>query len=69
MDEIEEAPILPEYSDVKLVKDYKRDELSLPAGAIGTIVDIYPDFKSYTVEFFDPIRVVETVAMTLVTPV
>lgn len=65
----EDAPrskmeILPEYSDVRLIQSFR----GLPKGAEGTIVMVYPETHTYTIEFFAPITSVETVDMNMVEP-
>jgi hypothetical protein len=55
---------LPEYSYVKLIRPFG----SLPEGAEGTIVMIYPKTHTYMVEFFAPTRALETVDMNMVAP-
>ena len=59
---------LQEFTDVVLVKPYKRDKLLLPAGAKGTVLTVHPEFMSYTVEFFEPLHCVETVPMNIIAP-
>jgi hypothetical protein len=63
-----ELRMLPVYTDVKLARSYERDGLSLPAGAKGTIVDVYPQFGSYSVDFDEPFSCLETLSMTFVVP-
>lgn len=58
--------MMPIYTDVRLVKPYERNGLLIPRGAIGTIVDVYPEFSSYTVDFAEPYECAETVPMALV---
>jgi hypothetical protein len=55
---------LPEYSYVKLIRPYR----SLPIGAEGTIVMVYPKTHTYMIEFFAPVRSLETVDVTMVEP-
>jgi Domain of unknown function (DUF4926) len=62
--------VLPEYSDVILTVPYRREgKNTIPKGATGTIVEIYPKLHAYTVEFAEPCSCVETVAMTMVAPI
>lgn len=62
--------VLPEYSDVKLTLPYRREgKKTIPKGAIGTIVEIYPKLHAYTVEFAEPYSCVETIAMMMVLPI
>lgn len=58
--------LLPQFTNVTLLKAYDKDGLSLPAGASGTIVDVYPQFGCYMVEFFEPIQCVEALPTELV---
>ncbi len=55
---------LPEYSYVKLIRAFR----SIPEGAEGTILIVYPKTHTYMVEFFAPIRSLETVDMNMVEP-
>lgn len=43
--------MLSQYTDVRLMTDYSRNGLALPVGTIGTILDIYPQYDSYMIEF------------------
>lgn len=60
--------ILPEYTDVRLTVPYSRNGLSLPIGAKGTIVDVYPQFGTYSIDFDEPFNCLETLSMKLVAP-
>lgn len=55
---------LPEYSYVKLARPFR----SLPIGAEGTIIMVYPKTHTYMIEFFAPVRSLETVDMNMVEP-
>jgi hypothetical protein len=55
---------LPEYSYVKLTRPFG----SMPKGAEGTILIVYPKTHTYMIEFFTPTRSLETVDMNMVEP-
>jgi len=57
---------LPEFTDVILIEPYGVRDRSLPAGAKGTVLSVFPKTKTYTIEFFDPFRCVETVPVKIV---
>jgi len=54
---------------MKLIQPYRRNGLTLPAGATGTIVKIYPQIEAYVVDFDWPFSVLEILPMNLVVPV
>jgi hypothetical protein len=58
--------ILPEFAYATLTKPYREGDVSLPAGAKGTVLSVFPESKTYTIEFFEPTRCVETVPMNIV---
>jgi hypothetical protein len=58
--------ILPEFAHATLTEPYREGDRSLPAGAKGTVLSVFPKTKTYTIEFFEPIRCVETVPMKIV---
>jgi hypothetical protein len=64
MDTSKALPMLPEYSYVKLAHPFG----SLPKGAEGTIIMVYPKTHTYMIEFFSPARALETVDMNMVEP-
>ena len=51
----------PELSLVHLARAVKSDDGTLPAGATGTVVHVYPDEHAYEVEFESPFHTVATV--------
>ena len=53
--------MLPELTVVKLLERCPSEEGTLPSGASGTIVANYPETRTCTVEFFEPIHCVATV--------
>lgn len=53
---------LEQYSYVRLREPFH----ALPKGAEGTIVEVYPKTRTYTIEFFAPSHAVETVEMSMV---
>jgi hypothetical protein len=56
--------VLPEYAYVILTKSYR--DADLPVGAKGTVLSVFPKTQTYTIEFFEPRRCVETVPMNIV---
>jgi hypothetical protein len=58
--------ILAEFGYAILTKPYREGDVSLPVGAKGTVLSVYPRTRTYTIEFFEPIRTVETVPMNIV---
>lgn len=61
--------ILPEFAYAILIKPYKAGGISLPVGAKGTVLSVFPNTETYTIEFFEPVRTVETVPMNIVSDV
>ena len=51
----------PELSLVSLARAVKTDDGTLPPGATGTVVHVYPDEQAYEVEFLRPFHTVATV--------
>ncbi len=51
----------PELSIVALARPVASDEGEVPAGAVGTVVHIYPEERAYEVEFFRPFHALATV--------
>ena len=62
----QEMAILPEFAYVELIKPYRVGDVSLAAGAEGTVLSVFPETRTYTIEFFEPKRCVETVPMNIV---
>lgn len=60
---------LPEFSYVTTVQDNATPAGILTAGAEGTILTVYPATRTYMIEFYEPLRCVETVAWDNVVPV
>jgi hypothetical protein len=58
--------ILPEFAYATLTEPYREGDRSLPIGAKGTVLSVFPKTKTYTIEFFEPVRCVETVHMKIV---
>jgi hypothetical protein len=58
--------ILSEFAYARLTEPYREGDRSLPAGAKGTVLSVFPKTKTYTIEFFEPVRCVETVPMKIV---
>jgi hypothetical protein len=58
--------ILPEFAYAMLTEPYRVGDVSLPAGAKGTVLTVFPGTRTYTIEFFEPTRCVETVPMNIV---
>lgn len=58
--------ILSEFSYAILTKPYREGDVSLPAGAKGTVLTVFPETRTYTIEFFEPTRCIETVPMNIV---
>lgn len=46
--------MLVQFTNVLLAQPYQFGGAALPKGASGTIVSVFPDTRSYTVEFFEP---------------
>ena len=46
--------MLPEYSFITTVHDVPTPEGVLSAGAVGSIVMVYPEHRAYLVEFEAP---------------
>ena len=57
---------LPEFANVILTEPYREGDRSLPTGAKGTVLSVFPKTRTYTIEFFEPVRCVETVPMKIV---
>ena len=51
----------PELSRVSLARPVESEDGSLPAGATGTVVHVYPQERAYEVEFTSPFHTVATV--------
>jgi hypothetical protein len=58
--------ILSEFAYATLTAPYHEGNHSLPVGATGTVLSVFPKTKTYTIEFFEPVRCVETVPMKMV---
>jgi hypothetical protein len=51
----------PELSLVSLVHPIDAEGMTLPGGARGIVVHVFPDEKAYIVEFEEPVHAVVTV--------
>jgi hypothetical protein len=58
--------ILPEFAYATLTRPYRDGDRSLPIGAKGTVLSVFPKTQTYTIEVFEPVRCVETVPMKIV---
>ena len=58
--------ILPEFAYATLTEPYWEGDRSLPVGAKATVLSVFLKTKTYTIEFFEPVRCVETVPMKIV---
>ena len=52
----------PELSLVSLARAVEADGRTLPPGAVGTVVHVYPGEGAYEIEFDRPFHIVATVA-------
>lgn len=58
---------LPELAYARLIAPYHANGVvALPVGAKGTVLSLSPKTHTYTIEFFEPRRTVETVPMDIV---
>lgn len=58
----EVTPLFPELSVVTTLRDAVTDDgLPVPAGARGTIVEVYADGEAYEVEFASPVAGTATI--------
>jgi hypothetical protein len=56
------VPVHSEGSQVSLARTVESRDGTLPIGATGTVVRVYPGGRAYDVEFSSPFHTVVTVA-------
>ena len=47
---------LSELAHAVLAALYREGDCSLPSGAKGTVLSVFPKTRMFTIEFFDPVR-------------
>lgn len=62
----QKVAIISEFACTKLIRPFLEGDVFLPVGAKGTVLSVFPKTQTYTIEFFEPRRCVETVPMNIV---